>query len=131
MNELYIKNIRQKGRGVFCSSFIKSGEVIEVCPLIVLPGFDYDLLYDSFVKQYCFSYNVEENQASLAMGFGCLYNHACPSNAYPITDDEEKIMSIIAVRDIAAHEEITINYSGGYNNESLAWFENRGIVCIK
>lgn len=131
MNGLYIKNIRQKGRGVFSSSSIKKDEVIEVCPLIVLPGFDYDLLYDSFVKQYCFSYNSEANQAAIAMGFGSLYNHACPSNAYHVTDEEEKLMSIIAVRDIVAREEITINYSGDYDNESLAWFENRGIVYTK
>lgn len=131
MAELYAKAVKGKGRGVFSKTAIQPNEIIEICPLLIIPGCDYDLTLGSFIKQYVFSFDKEQKHISLPMGFGCLYNHNCPANAYHITDLEKKEIHIIAVTHIKPQEEITINYTGAFDDDSLVWFKERNIKFVK
>ncbi len=124
---LYIKEVEKKGRGVFSSVSIAEGELIELCPMLVFSPDDFERMLSTFIINYCFFYNQEKRIAGLATGFGSLYNHRTPANAYHKMNKEDKTVSIFAVNDIAAHEEICINYHGDHDSELKIWFTSRGI----
>jgi uncharacterized protein len=125
--DLYIKTVKGKGRAVFSTAAIAENDVIEECPLIILSPDDFHIITTTEVVNYCFFLDKEKKILALAMGFGSLYNHAFPCNAHHIIDKEAKTITIFAIRDIKAHEEICINYNGDPDNDSMEWFEARGL----
>ena len=48
--ELYIQETETKGRGVFCDETILEGQVIEICPVLVLPPKDRTLIDKSALE---------------------------------------------------------------------------------
>lgn len=126
--QLYIKEVKGKGRGVFSNATISADTLIEVCPLLMLKEEEYDLINATFIMNYCFYYNREKNQVGLATGFGSLYNHKVPANARHQINRDDKTVNIYAVSDIEPNEEICINYNGEFDDESINWFVNRGLV---
>jgi len=118
---LYVKEVKGKGRGVFSSAPINAGEVVEACKL-------YELASASCVINYSFYVDRDERIVGIATGFGSLYNHAAPANASHTINKEDSRVDIIALRDIAADEEICINYHGEFDNPSTDWFVNRGLA---
>ncbi len=131
MIPLYIKTVKAKGRGVFSYRKIEKGCIVEICPLLIFTTADVDFLLSTFIKQYCFSFIEEKNEITIAMGFGCLYNHACPANAHHFLNTDKKIMTITALTTIKPHTEILINYNGAFNDEKTEWFTNRNIEIKK
>jgi hypothetical protein len=125
--KLFIKEIKGKGRGVFCRQRIEKDEIIEVCPVLVLPAQDHDTVVISGLVDYFFNFNKEENTLALALGFGSLYNHAVHSNAAYTLSRENKTLSFYALRDIDPNTEICINYAGESGQEFKEWFESRNI----
>jgi hypothetical protein len=125
--QLFVKEIKGKGRGVFCKQLISKDEAFEVCPVIVIPATDYNTVKASRLVDYFFSFNKEENTLALALGFGSLYNHAVNSNAVYYLNREEKIITYYALEDIPAGTEICINYAGERGQEFKEWFESRNI----
>jgi hypothetical protein len=129
-NGLYIKEIKGKGRGVFCNKDIAAGAIIEVCPIIVVQAEDVPAIQNTRLVDYSFYFNRDENLFSLAMGFGSMYNYARYPNASHELNHELKIMLYTASTYIPAHTEICINYSGEYGNDFSRWFADRGIDVI-
>jgi uncharacterized protein len=125
--QLFIKEIKGKGRGVFCKQLIRKDEVFELCPVLVLPAKDYEPVKQSKLVDYFFNFNKTENTLALVLGFGSLYNHAIYSNANYLLDRDTKTMSYFALKDIRPGTEICINYAGGPGQEFQEWFESRGI----
>ena len=103
------------GRGVFAGKDFKRGELIEICPVIVVPDFARALNWmghDGMMEQYYFDYDGGD-RSCLALGYGSLYNHANNSNAhYEINRDAKEII-IMALRNIKKGNQIYINY--GYD----------------
>lgn len=102
-------------------------EVIEICPLILLPADDYDTAVSSRLADYFFNFVKEERTLTLVLGFGSLYNHAVHSNAAYQLDRESRTMIYYALEDIPAGKEISINYSGEQGVTYTEWFESRNI----
>ena len=127
---LYIKEIKGKGRGVFCNKAIAQGETIEICPVIVVPAVDITVIQHSKLSDYSFYFNKEEDSLLLAMGFGSMYNHAQYPNAVFLLDRDNKTMSYTACQDIPAHMEILINYGGTYGHDYSKWFADRGLILF-
>lgn len=125
---LFVKEIKGKGRGVFCTQKIIKDEIFEVCPVLVIPAADYGTVKASRLVDYFFSFNKEENTLALALGFGSLYNHAVHSNAAYALDHDARTMSYYALKDIPAGTELCINYAGETGQEFKEWFESRNIV---
>lgn len=125
--KLFIKEIKGKGRGVFCKQPITKDEEFEISPLLVLPAENYDTVRASQLVDYFFTFNKEENTLALALGFGSLYNHAVYSNAAYVLDREAKTINFFALEDIEPGTEICINYSGERGQEFNEWFESRNI----
>jgi SET domain-containing protein len=126
---LYIKSTRGKGRGVFCNRPILKDEIIEECPLLIIPAQDYDELKATLLIDYFFSFNEAENAHALALGFGSLYNHARLSNADYSINKETKTMTCFAIEFIDKGKEICINYAGKQGEDFKEWFTTRNIEC--
>jgi SET domain-containing protein len=129
---VYVKHTgTPKGRGVFAASAIGAGELIETCPVIRLHT-PYPQL-PSAIQQVVFHWSVLAKLpgvSAIALGWGSLYNHANPANARYQASADGKSLIISAARDIAADEEITINYNAAAGEPSSTednWFDERGI----
>ena len=68
----------------------------------------------------------DSERSAIALGYGSLYNHFCPSNADYFMDFEAETIDIVAVRYIEAGDEITINYNGDPKNAEPTWFMTDG-----
>jgi uncharacterized protein len=115
-----------RGRGVFARRPFARNEVIELCPVIALSERDAERLNETGLYDYYFGWGKDGKQAAIALGFGSLYNHSFTPNAEHRKDIAGNTMSIVAVREIAAGEEIFIRYQTGIDSERQAmWFEVR------
>ena len=125
-NKVYISksNIKNAGRGVFATQKIKKGEVIEVCPLIIVPKSDMSNLRESILVTYFFYFGKNKERLAVAFGSGSIYNHSYTPNATYQIRVKKKTIDFIAIKDIKKNEEITFNYSfGNPKNKNPLWFE--------
>jgi SET domain-containing protein len=118
---LYTAHDDQKGRGVYTSIPVSIGDLIEVCPVIVIPKVELPIIHKTILHDYYFLWGEDMDDAAIALGFGSLYNHAIHPNANFILDMENTI-DIVAILDINPGEEVTINYHGEPGDESVLWF---------
>lgn len=114
--DLYIKETKKTGRGVFASRDFSMGEVIEACPVIVISEKDFDMLDNTLLGHYTFCWN--NNCGAIVLGYGSIYNHSYAPNARFEPDFETRIMRFIAIKNIKKDEEITTNYNGNPNDKS-------------
>ena len=119
---LFIAESSDKGRGVFTSVDISVGDLIEVCPVVIIPKRELPLIHKTILHDYYFLWGEDLEDCAIALGYGSLYNHMLYPNANFILDLYNKTIDIEAVKDIAAGEEITINYHGEPGDESEVWF---------
>ncbi|MEZ5042407.1 MAG: SET domain-containing protein [Saprospiraceae bacterium] len=111
------------GRGVFTNGFIEEGSIIEICPVLVLPGKEKKLLDKSLLYNYYFMWGEDDEECALLLGYGSIYNHSYQPNAEYRPDFEEKMMRFYALVDIEAGAEIKVNYNGDPLNQEAVWFE--------
>ena len=110
------------GRGVFAKTDIKKGELIEKCPVIPIPEHDVAALSESILLTYFYFFGKKRERMVVALGFGSIYNHTDSPNATYKENERELTIDFIALRDIQAREEITVNYVQGNNNKNPLWF---------
>jgi uncharacterized protein len=120
---LYIIDNGLKGRSVFTSGPISLSDIIEVCPVIIIPKQELPIIHKTTLHDYYFLWGEDMDDAAIALGYGSLYNHAVNANANFILDITNLTIDIVAVRDIKPGEEITINYHGEPGDSSPLWFE--------
>ena len=117
---IYVKKVIGKGRGVFARRAIKKGSIIERVPVVLVPVADIaDGTNNPSLARFCFTRN--KTTVAIALGYGSLYNHSYKPNAR-YDDDAAAQMIFTAVRDIAADEEITINYNGAPGQKGAVGF---------
>ena len=122
---LFIKETREKGRGIFTDAAIPEGAIIEVAPVIVMPGKDRVHLDQTLLHDYIFEWGADKSQCCMALGMVPVYNHSYESNCEYFMDYDEDTITVKAVRDIKSGEEITINYNGDWNDGAKVWFETK------
>ena len=124
---LVIKQTKGKGRGVFTIVAIAANTVVEESPVIVMTAEERKLLDQTKLHDYIFEWQPEgENLCCMAQGYISVYNHSYASNCEYFMNYDAEVIFIKAVRDIAAGEELTINYNGDWNDETKVWFEVSG-----
>jgi len=111
---LAIKESSIEGRGVFAMQSILKGELIEVCPVIVLSERDREKIARTILSEYYFSWNFD--RAVIALGYSSIYNHSASPNATYDKHFEDRTIVYHCLRPIAQGEEITVAYHHG------AWF---------
>lgn len=111
-DKIYIKDslILNAGKGVFAKQTIAQGELIESCPVIEVSLSDPANNDNGLLVNYFFYFG---KGLAVALGFGSLYNHSYQPNATYRIDLLRKTIEFVAIKDIQADEEITVNYNYG------------------
>lgn len=122
VTSLYIASSDQRGRGVFTAAPIRAGDIIEVCPVIVIPKRELPIIHKTLLHDYYFLWGEHLEDCAIALGYGSMYNHELHPNANFILDLENLTIDIEAIKDIEAGDEITLNYHGEPGDESALWF---------
>ncbi len=123
-----------KGMGVFAKASLKQGQVVELCPIITFKAPFKELPQEVMTR--VFDWAVLANAPgthAIALGFGSMYNHQNPANMRYEATCSGRFLQFVAVRDIEAGDELTINYNGlGGSHESGGnhWFERTGVTPI-
>lgn len=124
MRKIAYRTMPGKGRGVIAVEAIANGELVERSPVLPIsletserPG----------LSDYAFAWGEAEpelarpgEECAIGLGYLGLYNHARPSNVGLSRHYDTGEMSIHALRDIEAGEELTIDY------DIPLWFEPAG-----
>ena len=117
-------NAQRKGRrGVFTTIALEKSSIVEVCPVIVIPPADVPKIHETILHDFYFLWGDDEKSAVIALGFGSLYNHAIYPNLDYEMDFELNTISFVAIQDIDAWTELTINYNGKSGDSQEVWFK--------
>lgn len=120
---LYIDKAGKKGKGVFTKKAIPAHTVIEIAPVIVLNEKDRKTVEKTKLFYYIFEWGDDIKSGVVGLGYVSMYNHTSPSNCEYEMDYEEETITIKTMRAIAAGEELTINYSAGWDDWQPVWFK--------
>ena len=116
---LRVVPIGGRGRGVVGEAAIPGGTLVERSPVLVIPASDRAAVDPSIVFTYVFMWEhdtVEEDlyrhegRAAIALGFTSLLNHSYAPNCDFVRHIDELVIDLVAARDIAPGEELTIDY---------------------
>jgi uncharacterized protein len=120
---LLVAPTKTMGRGVFTTEDLPVNTVIEISPVIVLSASDRLLVDQTSLYNYVFEWGEDRKQCCMALGYVPVYNHAYASNCEYEMDFEAELIRITTVRDIAAGEELYINYNGDWDDATPLWFD--------
>jgi SET domain-containing protein len=118
-----VASIAEKGRAVFADEFIPAGATIETAPVLTFPREQWALIEQTQFCEYCYFWGEELLDGAMALGMGSLYNHSFEPNARYLRHVEAQCIEYVALQDIPAGEEITINYNGDPDDRTPVWFD--------
>lgn len=105
-----IRRIRGKGRGLIATRDVSAGAEIVTCPVIVYDWTDAGRIEKTRLGDYNFRFGDHAQRSCIVLGVISLCNHSEAPNAELACNEEEETMTLVALRDIAAGEEICIRY---------------------
>lgn len=116
-----VKKIKGKGRGVIAEFDYTVGDVVEVCPVVVLSNKEFHTVNKTILGDYVFSWpGVDQSprssmdkwkRACICLGLGSLYNHDPEANlCWRIRFHTMEIV-FFAVKEIKAGDELTHDYT--------------------
>ncbi len=117
---LLLQAVPGKGRGVFAGKAIAAGRTVEVAPVVVMPAADRPHLDRTRLHDYIFEW---ADGCCMALGWVPLFNHSYNANCEYVMDYAAENITVLTVRDVAAGEELTINYNGDPDDPKPVWFE--------
>ena len=117
---LQLRDTSPKGRGVFTLAPIAAGQRIEEVPVIAYPAAQKELISRTVFSDY--PYDWTDGGEALPMGLGSFYNHSYRPNARYVKHFDRRTIEFVALRAIAAGEEITVNYNGSPHDPAPLWF---------
>jgi SET domain-containing protein len=88
-----------------------------------MSGEERKLLDQTLLHDYIFEWGDARDKCCMALGYVPVYNHSYASNCEYEMDFESGHISITAVKDIKAGEELFINYNGDWNDSTPVWFD--------
>ena len=105
-----IRRIPGKGRGLVATENVPAGAEIVTCPVIVYDWTDAGRIEKTRLGEYNFRFGERAQRSCLILGVISLCNHDDAPNAEVVCREEEEAMTLVALRPIAAGEEICIKY---------------------
>ena len=133
---VYIKETgTPKGRGVFAGRAFKQGEVVEASPVVLFDPLTGGPLPPD-IRRIVFGWGkllqLDRARPAIVLGYGSIYNHSNPAGMRCEADPATSVLRFIAVRDIGADEELTINYNAIESGVSTVdvWFDANGVKRI-
>ena len=121
--QLEVRETLSRGRGVFTLAAIPAGTLIETADVIVIPRSEMDAIESCILADYDFRWGQDGREGAIALGYGSIYNHSYTPNAHYVKHLDRRSIDFIALRDIAAGEEIRTNYNGDPDSKKMVWFE--------
>lgn len=122
---IFVGEAKGIGRGIFTDKRIASGHLIERCPVIVIPAADTAALDATVLYDYYFAWCEEREDIAIGLGYASLYNHSFTPNAcYELRHDRLSI-DFVALQDIAAGQQILVNYNGDPQDRSPLWNQDK------
>lgn len=117
------------GRGVFALVPIAAGTLLERVPVLLIPkqqvfGDSEIAKRSTFISWYVFDWEgiTKREYVALALGYASIYNHSYKPNAR-VERHAPDVLEIYARADIAAGEEIYINYLGEAGEKKSVGFD--------
>jgi SET domain-containing protein len=104
----YVKRIRGKGWGAFCSKRIPKGKIFNVTTLLVLSAREAKRMSESSLEPYWYEFGTRGR--AIALGLGSILNHSDEPNCSYHFSKKKRTLSFYALQDIPAHEELTHDY---------------------
>ena len=120
---LFITESADKGRGVYIAQELNPGDLIEICPLIVIPNSEVEFIHKTILHDYYFLMDQPKGAACIALGYGSIYNHSQSPNAMVVFDYDRQHLEIKCIKKIGSGEEILIDYTDGGKEDAPLWFE--------
>ena len=120
---LLVAPTQSMGRGVFTTESLPADLVVEISPVIVLSASDRALVDQTALYDYVFEWGDDRSQCCVALGYVPIYNHAFGSNCEYEMDFDHQLIRIKTMREIAAGEELFINYNGDWDDTTKLWFD--------
>ncbi|CAF3810653.1 unnamed protein product [Rotaria sp. Silwood1] len=124
-SSLTIKNAKGKGRGVFATQPIAASTVIEISPVLVFVEKETADAEKTLLYNYFFEWGKNKKKRGLGMGYISMYNHSYDANCLYEQDYKDATISIMTIKDIAAGEELCINYNATPDDATLVWFHQK------
>lgn len=109
-DKIVLKKTKKYGRGLYATSFIKAGTVVEISPVIELSEREQDTISSTVLGKYVFEW---EYGTAVALGLGSLFNHNKYANVWYRKDFINKSLVFITTRDIPKGKQLFIDY--GYD----------------
>ena len=109
--------------GMYCTEDILRDSVIEICPIIIIPGEQAREIVRGYVL-YEYYFEWKKESIAIALGYGSLYNHSEKPNAIFEPDYKSHYIIFKSLKDIPSGEEILVDYHAG-NPDEKVWFEIR------
>jgi len=120
---LFIAPSENRGRGVFTAEPLSGNLVVEISPVLVVSPDERALLEQTRLHDYIFEWGPDGKEVCVAWGYLSMYNHAAIPNCRYEMDFTHQLISIYTLRDIAAGEELFINYLPDEGDQPPIWFD--------
>jgi len=121
MNGLEVRKTQNRGLGVFATQNFRLGDLIECARVLVVPRNEILIsLSNSVMRNYVFMWG---ERLGVPTGYGPFYNHSYQPNAHHVKHLDLGQIEYIAIKNILAGEEITINYGGSPDCTDSMWFD--------
>jgi uncharacterized protein len=123
---LAVADFDARGRGVVALKDLKSGQLVERSPVLIIPESDRSIIDGTVIFTYVFMWEhhtVEEDlyshrgRSAIALGYTSLLSHSYEPNCIFIRHIDELLIDVFAKRAIRAGEELTIDY------QMTLWFD--------
>jgi len=107
-----------RGRGVFATRAIAAGELVERAPVLALPKSAEGAVLATPLDAYVFEWR---GAVAICLGYGSIYNHSWAPNVEYRKRLDEDVIEFVALRDIAADEELCTNYTASNPHRADLW----------
>ncbi|HLP19343.1 MAG TPA: SET domain-containing protein-lysine N-methyltransferase, partial [Chitinophagales bacterium] len=71
---------------------------------------------------YYYLWGEQAKNYAICLGYGSIYNHSYEPNCLYETYYPDEVIHFITLKDIAAGEELTVNYNHDPDNKTPLWF---------
>jgi hypothetical protein len=110
------------GLGVFACKKFRSGESIEIAPVILMEQIDKEFLQTTTLFSYYFLVEDKKFPVALGLGYSSLYNHSYSANAIYSISLKDATIQISACKKVMPGDEITLNYNGRQDDVTPVYF---------
>jgi SET domain-containing protein len=124
-SDVRMGTVERRGRAMFAARKFLKGELIERAPVIPINQRQWPSAEKTILSDYAFDWGEHDEHAAIALGYVSIYNHSYTPNAQLEELLDELMMEVVAIKDIQAGEEITINYNGDPESQDPLWFTQR------